>query len=76
MGKKRAVSLKRIVEILTKDHPNAFTADFEENKRLISEMVEIPSKSTRNKIAGYITHHAHKTAAERVQLESETDEEQ
>ena len=73
MGKKRAVSVRRIAEILTTHHPNVFTSDFEENKRLISEMMDLPSKSTRNKIAGHITHNAHKTAYEQVQLEGEKD---
>ncbi len=55
MGKKRAVSVRRIGETLIKLHPNLFTSDFEENKRLVSEMVQFPSRATRNKVAGYIT---------------------
>jgi len=55
LGKKRAVSIRRIAEILTKHNPKGFTTDFDENKRLICEMMYIPSKKMRNKIAGYIT---------------------
>lgn len=55
MGKKRAVSVRRIAERLVKLRPNGFTSDFEENKILIGEIVELPSRATRNKVAGYIT---------------------
>ena len=55
MGKKRATSVRRIGETLIKLHPNSFTSDFEENKKIISDMVQFPSISARNKVAGYIT---------------------
>ena len=54
MGKKRAISIRRLAERLIETHPDMFTEDFEENKRLVSEVVDFPSKTTRNKVAGYI----------------------
>jgi small subunit ribosomal protein S17e len=36
-------------------HPEAFGADFEENKKALEELALIPSKQLRNRIAGYIT---------------------
>lgn len=37
-----------------KRHPEAFGADFEQNKKALEEMALIPSKQLRNRIAGYI----------------------
>ena len=54
MGKKRAVSVRRLAERLIKNYPDRFTDGFEENKRLISEVVNIPSRTMRNQVAGYI----------------------
>lgn len=53
MGKKRAMSPKRIVETLLAT-TNGFTADFEANKKIVDEMTNLP-KTMRNKVAGYIT---------------------
>ena len=55
MGKKRAVSVRRIGETLLKLHPNSFTSNFEDNKKIISDMIQFPSRTSRNKVAGYIT---------------------
>lgn len=35
-------------------HPEAFGSDFEENKKALEELADIPSKQLRNRIAGYI----------------------
>ena len=37
-----------------KRHPEAFGADFEENKKALEDLALIPSKQLRNRIAGYI----------------------
>ncbi len=54
MGKKRAVSIRRLAEKLIKTYPDSFTDSFEENKKLVGELIDSPSKSVRNKVAGYI----------------------
>jgi len=55
MGKKRAISVRRLAERLIKNYPDVFTNDFEDNKRLVSEVVEFPFKNIRNEVAGYIS---------------------
>lgn len=32
-----------------------FTEDFEQNKRIVDEVVKIDSKEVKNQVAGYIT---------------------
>jgi small subunit ribosomal protein S17e len=54
MGKKRAISVRRIAEKLYEKYPDKFVDDFEENKKLISEIIDIPTKTLRNEVAGYI----------------------
>lgn len=55
MEKKLTVSFKRLGEILLEDHPNSFSSDFEENKKMVIKIIHLPSKSMRNKVIGYIT---------------------
>ena len=55
MGKSRATKKKRIGDELLKKHPDAFTISFEENKKIMAEFLEIPSKQLRNNVAGYLT---------------------
>lgn len=45
---------RRLSEELMERHPEAFGADFEQNKKVLEEMALIPSKQLRNRIAGYI----------------------
>ena len=54
MGKKRAISVRRIAEKLFEKYPDMFVDDFEENKKLVSEVVDFPTKTSRNEVAGYI----------------------
>lgn len=53
MGKKRTMSARRIAEKLMAT-TKGFTADFESNKKLVSEMTNL-LKAMRNRVAGYIT---------------------
>jgi len=45
---------RRLSEEVMRRHPEAFGADFEENKKALEELALIPSKQLRNRIAGYI----------------------
>lgn len=72
MGKKRAVSVRRIGETLIKLNPNEFTSDFEENKKLISNMMQFPSRAARNKVAGFISRFNKSTTVEKVQPDLQT----
>ena len=55
MGNVRPEKVKRVARELLEKYPNKFTTDFEQNKKLLKTMVNAPSKSLRNTIAGYIT---------------------
>jgi small subunit ribosomal protein S17e len=55
LGNVRSEKVKRIARELLERYPDKFTADFEENKRVISSLVRIPSTKFRNTIVGYIT---------------------
>ncbi len=56
MGKVRITVVKRTARKLLETYPDLFTGDFEHNKRVVSQLVELRSKKLRNQIAGYITH--------------------
>ncbi len=56
MGKVRTAPVKRTARKLLSMYPDRFTDDFEENKKIVSELIEVQSKKLRNQIAGYITH--------------------
>ncbi len=56
MGKIRIRLVKRTARELLEKYPDLFTRDFEHNKRVVSRLIETPSKKLRNQIAGYITH--------------------
>ncbi len=54
MGKARTVKTKRIADMLLAKYPDKFTTDFEENKKLVSGLVLIPSRQLRNEVAGHL----------------------
>ena len=55
MGKVRTEKVKRIAHELVKRYPGKFTSDFEENKKIVMSLANIPSSKLRNRIVGYIT---------------------
>ncbi len=55
MGRIRTKSVKRVAEKLLETSKDAFSKDFAENKKNISELVDIKTKKLRNMIAGYVT---------------------
>ena len=72
MGKSRRVKTKRLADEILKKYPNKFTTDFDENKKLVEEVVIISSKTLRNKLAGYITGFCNRLEGEVAQSEVET----
>jgi small subunit ribosomal protein S17e len=54
MGKTKVGIVKRLAKELLEAHPDKFSASFEENKRLVKELVMSCSKKVRNEVAGYI----------------------
>lgn len=55
MGRVKPKYIKSLAERLLQMYPDKFTDKFEDNKRAVAELAEIPSKAVRNKVAGYIT---------------------
>jgi len=55
LGRIKTKLIKRITLKLYKQHREEFKPEFEENKKMVSNFADIPSKKIRNVIAGYIT---------------------
>ena len=55
MGNVRTEKVKRIARELLRRYPDRFTADYEQNKKVLMTLVNLPSKKLRNMIAGYVT---------------------
>jgi len=53
MGRIKTTLIKRTSRKLLEEEPEIFSKDFGENKKILGKTM--PSKSTRNKIAGYIS---------------------
>ena len=56
MGRVRTTFIKRKSLELFSQRKDKFTNNFEKNKKVLDEVVDIPSKQLRNKIAGSIVH--------------------
>jgi small subunit ribosomal protein S17e len=63
------------MELLQK-YPNKFGTDFQNNKKSVNEVAIIRSKVLRNEIAGYITSHLRKQAAQESAVLDEAIEEE
>jgi small subunit ribosomal protein S17e len=55
MGRIKTAFVKRISDQLIKKFKERFSDNFEENKKVVNEIVDYPSKKVKNQIAGYIT---------------------
>jgi len=55
MGTVKPAYIKVIANELLKRYPELFTSNFDENKKLVSKVTTITSKTIRNRVAGYIT---------------------
>lgn len=56
MGNVRTEHVKRVAKELIRRFPNRFSANFEENKQVVSTLLQGATIRVRNQIAGYITH--------------------
>ena len=56
MGRVRTKAVKRGAKALLEKYYQRLTNDFHTNKKILSEVAEVPTKSLRNKIAGFATH--------------------
>ncbi len=55
MGRIKTTLVKRISEKLFNEYSDRFTTDFEQNKKVVMDLLDVSSKKMRNVIAGYIT---------------------
>ena len=55
MGRIKTSFIKHIAKDLFEKHSNKFTTDFEKNKEVVKQLVDIRSKRIRNIVAGYLT---------------------
>ena len=55
MGRIKTGLVKRITKELMKAHDSQFTTDFTENKAVLNQISNMPSKKIRNVVAGYAT---------------------
>ena len=54
MGKVRTILIKNVSKELIIKYPDVFTNDFEANKKILDEYLDVDSKHLRNRISGYI----------------------
>lgn len=55
MGNIRPTYIKRVAIELVERFPDRFTADFDHNKKAVSELADFQGKILRNRVAGYVT---------------------
>ena len=55
MGNIRPTYIKRVAIDLVKKFPDKFTADFQQNKIMVSQLTDITNIKMRNRVAGYVT---------------------
>ncbi|CAD8163910.1 unnamed protein product [Paramecium pentaurelia] len=56
MGRVRNKTVKKAAKVLIEKYYMKLTSDFHFNKKILSEVGQVPSKKLRNKIAGFATH--------------------
>merc|ERR1719359_165021 len=56
MGRVRTKTVKRASRQIIEKYYSRLTMDFQTNKKIAEEVAIIPTKSLRNKIAGFTTH--------------------
>jgi small subunit ribosomal protein S17e len=67
--------IKRISTELLQKHPEKFGLEFDSNKKALNDLAIVRSKVLRNELAGYITSHLRKQAAqEKASMAASADE--
>ena len=67
--------IKRISTELLQKYPDKFGLEFDANKKALGEVATVTSKVLRNELAGYITSHLRKEAANEKAAIASADEE-
>lgn len=55
MGRIKTKLIKRKTHAILEIHRDKFTEDFEQNKKIVDQYVQVESKKLRNSLAGFIT---------------------
>ncbi|RLE47854.1 30S ribosomal protein S17e [Candidatus Woesearchaeota archaeon] len=55
MGRIKTQFIKRLGKELAQKHKDKLKQDFEENKKIVEQLLTNPSKKIRNVVAGYVT---------------------
>jgi len=55
LGRVRTEMIKKLARELLQVNPQRFSTDYEENKKVVDELVNAKTKRVRNRIAGYVT---------------------
>jgi len=55
MGRVRSTYIKRAARELIKRYPDKFSTDFRQNCLALDELLNLNTKSLRNRIAGYLS---------------------
>ena len=55
MGRIKTALTKRIAMKLVREYRNQMKDNFEDNKKVVDELVDMPSHKIRNVVAGYVT---------------------
>ncbi len=55
MGRIKTTLVKRASNKILKENPDKFKKDFDSNKKIVDQYLDVPSKKLRNVIAGYVT---------------------
>jgi small subunit ribosomal protein S17e len=54
LGNVRTDQIKRTARELVRRFPDRFSGNFDENKKLVGQLLQGPSRKIRNQVAGYI----------------------
>lgn len=60
MGRIKTIAIKNIAAELVREHGDAFSDDFEKNKKILEKLRPIESKRVRNALAGYLANEVKK----------------
>ena len=55
MGKVRSSVIKNLSRRLLEDYGDYITTDYQDNKKFLDMIVDLKTKTFRNRVAGYIT---------------------
>ncbi len=55
MGRIKTTLIKRVATEIVEKHRDKLKDNYEENKKIVEGLADIPSKKLRNTIVGYVT---------------------